>query len=146
MEIQFDTSGFDAQIKAMTNKLQMVDSNAQAVAKDIITVVTDKLLEETQKRTPIDEGILTASIERKVVMDGQYMDDVTGYVYIPYNSGAADYAVVRHEEDYKLGAKSIAKQAATGVTVGKKYIERALEENTAAFSTYIIARLKKALS
>lgn len=146
MEVKLDMSAWNNQIKAAANALEIKAKNAQAAAKSIVSTVIGKLLSETTRRTPIDEGALTASVEKRVEVKGQFASDVTGYVFVPVNSPAADYAVVMHEGTYNLGEKSLAKQQAQGVTVGPKYMERAFEENRAAFEAYILLRLKQELS
>jgi hypothetical protein len=50
---------------------------------------------------------------------------------------ASDYAIAMHEWDYELGEQSQRKEAASGVTVGQKYLERALSENEKAFGRFI---------
>ena len=40
----------------------------------------------------------------------------------------SDYAMEMHEGSYNLGPRSVAKAAANGKFVGRKYLERALEE------------------
>ncbi|RPI71360.1 MAG: hypothetical protein EHM45_23675 [Desulfobacteraceae bacterium] len=47
-----------------------------------------------------------------------------------------------HEFDYKLGEHSQAKQAASDVDVGRKYLERALLENEKEFGEFIFGKLK----
>lgn len=81
---------------------------------------------EVRKRTPVDEGHLTASITNETVA---YEKSHAMVIYVPSNSPAAEYAVAMHENNYNIGADSIAKQAKTGKIVGKKYISRALDEN-----------------
>ena len=81
---------------------------------------------EVRKRTPVDEGHLTASITNETVV---YEKSHAAVVYVPSNSPASEYAIAMHENNYNIGPDSQMKQAKTGKTVGKKYISRALDEN-----------------
>lgn len=81
---------------------------------------------EIRKRTPVDEGHLTASITNETV---EYKKSHATVLYVPSNSPAAEYAIPMHEDDYNLGADSRLKESKTGKKVGKKYITRALDEN-----------------
>lgn len=81
---------------------------------------------EVRKRTPVDEGHLTASITNETVV---YEKSHAAVVYVPSNSPASEYAIPMHENNYNIGPDSQMKQAKTGKTVGKKYITRAMDEN-----------------
>lgn len=81
---------------------------------------------EVRKRTPVDEGHLTASITNETV---EYEKSHAAVVYVPSNSPASEYAIPMHENNYTPGADSVEKQAKTGKTVGRKFITRALDEN-----------------
>lgn len=94
---------------------------------------------EVRKRTPVDEGHLTASITNETV---QYEKSHAAVVYVPSNSPASEYAIPMHENNYNIGANSIAKQNKTGKTVGKKFITRALDENYSRIVKLIQRELK----
>lgn len=81
---------------------------------------------EVRKRTPVDEGHLTASITNETV---EYRKSSAMVIYVPSNAPSAEYAIAMHENEYNLGADSLKKQEKTGKKVGKKYITRALDEN-----------------
>lgn len=81
---------------------------------------------EVRKRTPVDEGHLTASITNETVV---YEKSHATVIYVPSNSPASEYAIEMHENNYNIGPDSQMKQAKTGKTVGRKYITRALDEN-----------------
>jgi hypothetical protein len=81
---------------------------------------------EVRKRTPVDEGHLTASITNETV---EYRKSSATVIYVPSNAPSAEYAIATHENDYNIGADSQKKQQKTGKKVGKKYITRALDEN-----------------
>jgi hypothetical protein len=81
---------------------------------------------EVRKRTPVDEGNLTASITNETI---EYEGSSATAIYVPSNAPAAEYAVALHENNYNLGENSQLKQMKTGKAVGKKYITRAIDEN-----------------
>jgi len=144
MKINFDASGFRADTLTMIEKLRELDKTlTEDVEKSIVSGMTDQLLIESVKRTPIDEGFLIASQEKKVVQeDGGY----AGYVYIPSNSPGAPYAMYIHEGEYKLGKNSQMKQLGQSEIVGRKFLERAFYENIAKFERYVTVRLRRFFS
>ena len=81
---------------------------------------------EVRKRTPVDEGNLTASITNETV---EYRKSSATVIYVPSNAPSAPYAIAMHENNYQLGEDSEKKQSKTGKVVGKKYISRAIDEN-----------------
>lgn len=143
--IKFDHKAFEKDVQDAVQKLERAGKDTAQIAADIITVVTDKLEEESVKRAPIDEGFLEKS-HQKVVNKAEDAMNVEGIVFIPSNSPAAGYAMYMHELDYKLGPRSREKQGAlSGIIVGRKYLERALSENAEAFGRYIVMKLREAL-
>ena len=89
---------------------------------------------------PTDESMLEKSFNTKAT-DAAILDHVVGVVYVASNALASDYAIAMHEWDYNPGERSKAKQAATGETVGRKYLERALQDNEKAFGRFIYGKL-----
>lgn len=125
--------------------LRSAQARVGIAAAEAITEVTNFVLEESVKRAPHYQGNpgLESSHTKKVEARGS---EVAGYVYIPTNSPAAEYAVYMHEGDYKLGERSQQKQAAQDAAVGRKFLERAIFENQDKIKAIIAAKLKKALS
>lgn len=93
-----------------------------------------------RRMAPVDEG----NLEQAIVLDppnlteetiaaGTRRKNITVYVdeNLPAENGkkVGDYATVMHESVYEPGEKSQAKQSADpSVTVGRKYLERAVDE------------------
>ena len=118
---------------------QLLRHKNQAMAA--MRAVRNMLIKETKRRTPLKEGFLTASVTGDVeVFEKSY----AATVYIPVNSPASHYAVKMHETEYNLGKNSLAKQAKVGVTVGPKYITRAVQDNRQKICECIWAALDKA--
>lgn len=134
MKIKSEITGFDKVQRNMKKKEDDFDRGLKQLLKE----VTDKMLEESVKRSPIDEGFLEKSHERR--LDYKNME---GIVYIASNSPAGDYALYMHEGTYKLGPRSLAKQAGVPVIVGRKFMERAYTENRKALSDYIRNSMKE---
>jgi hypothetical protein len=86
--------------------------------------IADKWIGEAKNNAPIDKGFLTADITQRVeFIDGTWVINC----YVPVNAPSASYAIKIHEEEYNLGANSLAKQA-KGFEVGNKYIKRAMDD------------------
>jgi hypothetical protein len=125
---------------------QSLSLKVEAKALEVVTVTTDKLMEESMKRAPVDEGMLEASHEREVTQ-GETADETVGYVYIPSNAPASDYAMYMHENEYNLGERSQRKQDDNpNVIVGRKYLERALNDNVKAFGLYIVKKFRELIN
>jgi hypothetical protein len=144
MKLEFDDKEFRRDIQKMTKKLDDLGRAGAKEAFDIVDAVTDKTMEESINRAPIDEGFLVESHEKKVEKS-TVASEVEGHVFIPTNSPASDYALYMHEGRYKLGAKSQEKQAGSEVVVGRKFLQRALTENAKKFQLYIFKKLKEFL-
>ena len=146
MSITLDTSEFSAganKLIARFNELRA--SLTDDEGRHIVKTLTDKLEAESVKRAPIDEGNLQHSHQKALVKEaegggfGSYR--WAGYVFIPANSPAADYALAMHEGEYKLGEVSRQKQAGQPEVVGRKFLERALHENMTKWQAYVVRRL-----
>ena len=89
-------------------------------------VVGEFLVGEAKARAPVDTGQLTQDITHTGIIGS---NDITIVIYVPVNAPSAKYAVKMHEWEYALGVKSRAKQARVSVTVGRKYLSRAIDDN-----------------
>jgi hypothetical protein len=113
--------------KAQQNSLAAL----RAMAKLIVTAA--------RANAPIDEGDLESAIVSKEVRErtagGQFGQTTiqvgvdTSLLDLESRKGF-DYSVPMHEGDYNLGPRSMIKQSfLPGVTVGSKYLERAIQDN-----------------
>ena len=141
MKITSNVGRLQQDIKKIIDNCQQAGLDLVEKGEEIITTTTDKLLEESVLRSPVDEGLLGESHEREIEKNSDVLE-ITGHVYIPSNAPASDYALHMHESNYNLGPESKQKDAAVNVDVGRKYMERALEENRRAFSLYIVKELR----
>ena len=140
MEVNFNYKEYQAEIKSILKKVDKADKRVQEKCIEIVTALTDRVEEESVLRCPIDEGFLEKSHQKRVVKSPH---NPVGYVYIPANAPASDYALYMHEWVYKLGRRSIEKQATVSVEVGRKFLERALSENERPFALYVIKELRE---
>lgn len=102
--------------------------------------VTHFLIMESRLRAPIDEGNLANSISGEVM---PYRKSYAAVVFVPINSQAAQYAIPMHENNYQLGANSREKQLKVSVTVGPRYLARALDDNQEKIRRMIAEKVKK---
>jgi len=143
MELKLDMAVFSKSVSELVKKAEeLAGDKVHEAGLEIVTTLTDKTLAESVKRAPIDEGMLQASHER-TIEDGGTFGTIEGAVFIPANSPASDYALYMHEGHYKLGPASARKQATQKEIVGRKYLERALNDNINRFRVYILRRLRK---
>lgn len=92
------------------------------------------------KCAPVDQGFLSASIEKSVQFDGGFPVVV---IRVPLNAAGSEYAVSMHEDYYELGPNSRKKQARTGVKIGRKYIVRGIRMARPDITLIITERLKR---
>jgi hypothetical protein len=90
---------------------------------------------------PIDKGPLSSDIVGNVQTDPA-TGVLAAVISVPVNATSKDYAIPMHEDDYNLGPKSTAKQAKLGNIVGKKYIERGIEDNKQEIREIIVKKLR----
>jgi hypothetical protein len=108
----FDTSRLSANIKKLL-------AESAAKKKTALWLVSVYLEGQARDAAPVDEGHLTSDIRGNV----QEADGVMAAVIsVPANAPSAEYAVAMHENIYKLGKESLARQAKYGKPVGRKYI------------------------
>lgn len=136
MDIKFDIG--KSELASLIKKVERLGVGVASGTEQIMEQATDKLLDESVKRAPIEEGFLEESHDKEVE---KKMGEIAGHVFIPENSPASDYAVPMHEGEYNLGEYSTAKQAGQSEIVGRKYLERALNENKEKFITFFKVKL-----
>ena len=130
------------EIIGMAGLRQRIEQAIRAHAGQLektLSEIGDVAVLESALRAPVDEGILTESIENTL---GQDEDGPAVAIRIPNNSPAAPYALRMHEDEYQLGPKSEQKQNKSGVEVGRKYITRGIEAGKPQFEDIIKENLK----
>jgi len=130
--ISFDDSDFRRRLNDLLQR-------AAPLVQQALEEVGDFVQAEARDRAPIDEGMLTDSIEHEV-----YLGDGAVVIRVPMNAPAAQYAVPMHEDtSYRLGPLSQGKQARVGQQVGPKYITRAIDENKEAILEIIAENMQQ---
>lgn len=140
-EIKFD-SNFAASLDKMARKLKRAGKNVNAAARRAVINATNDLRDGSVKRSPYDEGNLEGSHHVEIDGKGTHTE---GTVYIPEESEAGPYAEWLHEGDYMLGPGSLAKQMNQAEIVGPKFLERALEEDSAKREQAMFDEIRKEL-
>ena len=84
---------------------QAIRAHAGQIEKTL-SEIGDVGVQESALRAPVDEGMLTESIEKTL---GRDADGPAVAIRIPNNSPAAPYTLRMHEDEYELGEKSLAK-------------------------------------
>lgn len=130
-KFSFNTNEFAANVRraAAAHKTQ---------AREAMTEVGHFLKGETQLRTPVDEGNLTDDISTKVIPYGKSIATV---IFVPSNAPSSEYAIPMHEGFYRLGPDSLLKQAKVNVSVGRKYITNAIDDNRRDITIIIRSKL-----
>jgi len=135
---------FTFNITSLSKAIREAIKNNRALALAAMRDVSHDLIRWARDRAPVDAGNLVNAITGDVVENPK---SIAARVYIPSNapvtvlrlkkdgtpaknqSPPANYAIIMHEGHYNLGEKSLAKQGELGVTVGPRYLARAVEEN-----------------
>lgn len=84
-------------------------------------------------QAPVDEGNLEDAIKVEVDRSG-INGRIQAYVYVDSDQDTGDgrtvgeYSNYMHEGTYNLGPRSQIKQSAAGVVVGRKFLERAVDD------------------
>lgn len=94
---------------------------------------------EAKDLAPVDKGFLTSDIANSTE---KYKSSYAAVIYIPANATSAQYAIAMHENQYKLGKNSQAKQAKVGKPVGRKFITRAIDGNMEKIRKILQSELK----
>lgn len=116
-------------------------------ARKTMHAAAKRIEKKAKLNAPVDEHNLEDSIriERYTVERGRLaLEVVAGGEVNGVN--VDDYAALMHEGDYNLGPGSIAKQQANpDVVVGRKYLERARDEEEETLDEKMIHALRRIL-
>ena len=126
-------------LAGLRQRIEQAIREHESMIKKTLSEIGDAGVFESALRAPVDEGMLTESIEKHL---GEDADGPAVAIRIPNNSPAAPYALRMHEDEYRIGPKSQAKQNKTGVEVGRKYITRGIEAGKPQFEEIIKENLQ----
>lgn len=116
---------FTVNIEKLSSRVAKLMRAQPRLAEKALRDCSQKMLSGAKDRAPHDEGTLETSLRADVVKNAKSM---AARVYVPVNAEAKPYARKMHEGHYRLGANSEAKQMEVSVTVGRKFLERAITE------------------
>ena len=134
IKLTFDASKFRKRL----HLLEKMSLDARMAAAEQIA---DKILGRAIDNVPKDTGALELDLAQTVEnRDGT----IVVFCYVPDGAKSSEYAIKMHEEKYNLGPNSLAK-AAKGVSVGNKYIRRAMDDSVEDIGNIIEFEYKRRL-
>lgn len=118
---------FDVKIEGINALTQFLNkelpNRIDAESRKLLKKIGERIVKRAKALSPKKSGVLERSITFKLgVMTGGNQV----IVFVPSSSGSSSYAGYMHEGHYRLGAISRMKSGA-----GRKFIERAVKENSA---------------
>lgn len=120
----------------------------ERASKDAMEDVLNDLVKASSGAAPHDEGTLEKSWSKEIAKDG---DGYVGTVsYSVRGENGYNYAIKMHEQQYKLGEKSLAKGGGTGMSganysVGSHFLMRPLYGEEATYQKYFAKQVKKVI-
>lgn len=120
--------------KELTAELNNIEKRSSRGVREALEKGAEKIQDLARKYAPVDEGNLEESVKIAKEVDILNSRRSKFYVYIDENQPAKDgktvgfYALRMHEGDYRLGKGSQAKAVSSGLLVGRKFLERAMED------------------
>lgn len=153
-------SKVEADIDGLVASIIQKGERAVKGVSDVMQASGNRIRNKARAYAPVDEGNLEDAIYKTSQRGANGRTEVTiaidGDIPAPqYDSSGAivkgtadkkvgDYAAAMHEGEYNLGKKSKLKQARLGVRVGRKFLERALNEEREALVAKATAKVKDA--
>lgn len=120
-------------VEALLTKLSQTGERAVRGVSEEIKEGAKDIQDLARLQAPVDEGNLEDAIKVEVDRSG-INGRIQAYVYVDSDHEAdegktvGDYAPRMHEGTYNLGPRSRIKQSAAGVVVGRKFLERAVDD------------------
>lgn len=101
-----------------------------------------KIVKTAQSYAPVDKG----NLEKSIQMQELFSKGAVVFSVGDNESGVdvSDYALYMHEGQYNLGPASLAKDGGSG-KVGRKFLERAIDDEIANFDAELGAAIERAL-
>lgn len=137
------------EVKLNHNRFKSYTHKSQKVYQQALEDCIDDLVRTSSDSAPHDEGILEKSWSKEFKMNGFKPSGVVTYsVKKASGKGNFNYALKMHEEEYNLGAGSLAKSGGTGMSgkqykVGTGFLGDVLKGEKGAYSNHIEKELRK---
>lgn len=133
-------------VDELLTSLQQTGQRAERGVAGEIRQGAEDIKDLAVMQAPVDEGNLENAIKVEIDRSG-IRGRVQAYVFVDGDEDAGDgkkveeYANLMHEGVYQLGPRSQIKNAAVGGGVGRKFLERAVDE----LAPDIINRVRNAM-
>ena len=121
-------------LSALQSRLENAVQRSSRGAREALKRGAHKVLERAQGQSPELYGNLADAIQLEKVRDDKRRVAFQVSVDGSHAAGSKDqktvgeYVEPRHEGTYNLGARSLAKQSANGLVVGRGFLSRALDD------------------
>jgi HK97 gp10 family phage protein len=120
--------------KELTAELNNIEKRSSRGVRSALLHGSEKIRDLAKQYAPVDEGNLEESIKVAQEKDITNSGRSKYYVFVDENQPAEGgktvgfYATRMHEGDYRLGKGSQRKADSSGLLVGRKFLERAMED------------------
>ncbi|MER9176316.1 hypothetical protein NKH72_22310 [Mesorhizobium sp. M0955] len=133
-------------VAEVKTRLRNIATLVPDTARKMMHASADRIVQEGRLNAPFEDGELEEAIHVEKSYEagrGRLMIDVVAGGVVN-GVDVDEYAAVMHESDYALGPNSLAKQAEHPErTVGRKYLERAAEDEQEPLMTKMIAAITR---
>jgi hypothetical protein len=122
---------------ALIDMLDFAEEEGVALAEEALNENAEDLLSKSQDYAPVLAGDLmgSGSVD-PATRETESLKARVGY--------SKEYSLRMHEDIYNLGELSEQKQSASGKKIGRKYLQRALVENSEKYTENIMKKVKGA--
>lgn len=143
--ITLNLSQFHKGLDKLERALRTMDSKADKHMEELGATAAKHVMKASKLRTPVDKGELEQAHRYRVQ---KRRSGFNFEIYIDPSSVSMRYAIYVHElvapgGSKKLGLRSIEKQASSGVTVGGKFLERAIYDERKAVRKILVDGMRK---
>lgn len=135
-------------VEELIAQLSQIGKKADRGVADELRRGAEEIAQLAREQAPVDEGNLEDAIKAEEDRSG-INGRIQTYVYVDSNHPAedgktvGDYAEFMHEGSYQPGPLSVAKARGNGRIVGRKFLERAVDELKPEIVKRVASRLKR---
>lgn len=138
-------------VQNLQSRISNVSERASRGAREGMEAAAEAIKDLAKQYAPVDEGSLEESIKVAKAEDSDFRNRIAYTVYVDENEPSprggvvGNYAVWIHEGNYNLGKKSQEKAMETGMYVGRKFLEYAVDNLHDELKATIEAKLKQGI-
>ncbi|MEY8748947.1 hypothetical protein [Alkalicoccobacillus gibsonii] len=136
--------------KTLIDNTKILPPKVLKTGRRALNDIANNLVKASSGAAPHKKGILEDSWTKEVGVDSSFKLQATVSYSVSENSsgGSFNYAIAMHENQYNLGAGSLAKSGGQGLSgkvypVGNKFLTRVLEGETPTYRKLIDRRIKR---